>query len=135
MPDDDNAAAEFAAIREVIARLSFRVARTMPQIPHEYTVREEAADEADYIALHNAISANGVLEYWHGAGGWQRQPLGVRAKGKPHLYLYPGDGWRYWHMAKILDGPPGPDNRIINRNREDEAEQMRAQGLITSDGG
>jgi hypothetical protein len=118
-------------ILAVIGRLAFRAAKTMPQIPHEYTVRHEAADEADYVALHNAISDNGVIEYWHGTGGWRSQPLGVRAKGKPRRYLYPGDGWRYWHMAKTLDGPPGPSNRIINRNRVADAARVREAGLIS----
>src|SRR5262245_17415025 len=49
-------------ILAVIGRLSFRVAKTMPQIPHQYTVRQEAAAEADYVALHRAIREDGVIE-------------------------------------------------------------------------
>jgi hypothetical protein len=45
-------------------------------------------------------------------------------------YLYPGDGWRYWHMAKDLSGSPGPDNRIINRNRVEDAARLREAGII-----
>jgi hypothetical protein len=114
-------------ILAVIGRLSFRAARARdrfgrPQVAHEYTMRERADDEADYIALHNAINAGGVIEVWRGT---------VRAKGKSRRYLYPGDGWRYWHMAKTLGGPPGPDNRIINRNRVEDAVRMREAGLIS----
>ena len=41
-------------ILQVISRLSFRVAKTMPEIPHEYTVRDEE-NEAAYVALFHAI--------------------------------------------------------------------------------
>jgi hypothetical protein len=54
-------------ILAIIARLSFRHAKPMPHIPHQYTVRQEAGDEADYIALHNAIGAHSVLEHSHGS--------------------------------------------------------------------
>jgi hypothetical protein len=37
------------AILATINKLSFRVAKTMPQIPHQYTVRHEATDQADYV--------------------------------------------------------------------------------------
>jgi hypothetical protein len=43
--------------------LSFRVARTMPEIPHEYIVRS-ADIEAAYVALFNTIMEHGVCERW-----------------------------------------------------------------------
>ena len=48
-----------ATIRAVIESLSFRVARTMPEIPHEYVVRGPD-NEAAYVALFNAIMEHGV---------------------------------------------------------------------------
>ena len=86
----------------------------MPELPHEYTVRRRAQDEADYIALFEAIQEHGVVERW---------------KGRPGRYLYPGDGWRYWDLtakmhAKLIH------SRHINRNRIEEAEKLRAAGLI-----
>ena len=66
-------------ILPVIARLSFRVAKTMPEIPHAYTVRSPQTEE-DYVALWNAIEADGVYEYYN------------RRKKK---YLYPGNGYKY----------------------------------------
>jgi hypothetical protein len=50
-------------IRAVIARLSFRVAKTMPEIGHEYTVRSPET-EADFVALFNAIQQHGIYERW-----------------------------------------------------------------------
>ncbi len=111
-------------ILDVIARLSFRVARTMPQIPHQYTVRQEAADEADYIALHKAISLEGVVERWHGRRVRGSNPID-RGPGRPMRYLYPGDGYRYWYMSDLSR------SKIINRNRVEDAQRLREEGLIS----
>ena len=111
-------------ILAVIGRLSFRIAKTMPQIPHQYTVRQEAAAEADYVALHRAIRADGVIEFWHGRKVSGNQPIEC-GTGRPMRYLYPGDGWRYWYMSDL------PRSRIINRNRIEDAERLRQEGLIS----
>ena len=111
-------------ILATIGRLSFRVAKTMPQIPHQYTVRHEADDEADYVALHNAIGADGVIEYWYGRRALGGKPI-ERGRGRPMRYLYPGDGWRYWYMSGLTR------SRIINRNRVEDAERLRQVGLLT----
>jgi len=98
-------------IRAVIESLSFRVARTMPEIPHEYIVRSPD-NEAAYVALFNAIMEHGVCERW--AGRYKR-------------YLYPGDGRKYWAMTTELQ-----DSRVINRMKiEDDLERLRRldQGL------
>lgn len=42
-----------------IAALSFRVAKTMPECPHEYVVRTPE-NEADYVALFNLIVERGA---------------------------------------------------------------------------
>jgi hypothetical protein len=89
-----------------IGMLSFRFAKTMPEQPHEYTVRKpdnEAAEQA-YVALYYAIQQRGVR---------QLAPSGkCRTR-----YLYPGDGFKYWAMttavwhsriitrAKVTEGP------------------------------
>jgi hypothetical protein len=110
---------------DVIARLSFRPARATtrwghPQDPHEYTIRWKADDAADWVALFEAIGERGVIERY------------AKGRAKPRRYLYPGDGWRYWHMAANLDGPPHPtDNWIINRNTVEEAERLRGLGIIS----
>ena len=58
----------------IIARLSFRFAKTMPQTPHEYTVRTPET-EAAYVAIYDAIQRDGVDE---------------RYNGRKKKYLYPG---------------------------------------------
>ena len=108
-------------ILKAISRLTFVVAKTMPELPHEYTVRRKAADEADYVLLFEAIQNDGVIERW---------------EGKPSRYLYPGDGWRYWSMsAGRSDRKTGRHplfvSRHINRHRLEETAKLRAAGLIT----
>jgi hypothetical protein len=98
------------SIRAVIESLSFRVARTMPEIPHEYIVRSPDTAVA-YVALFSAIMEHGVYERW--AGRQQR-------------YLYPGDGWKYWAMTTELR-----ESRVINRMKiEDDVERSRRGGQI-----
>jgi hypothetical protein len=91
---------ELDDVLAAIGRLSFRVAKTMPQIPHEYTVRGEE-NEADYVALHNAIRAAGTVEYWHARRVLRGKPLERRSRGVAKRYLYPGDGFRYWYESKL----------------------------------
>jgi hypothetical protein len=100
------------SIRPIIDTLSFRFASTMPQIPHEYTVRS-AENEAAYVALFNAIQEHGQAE---------------RYKGHQKKYLYPGDGWKYWAMTTELG-----QSRVINRMKiEDDLERLRREDQIAS---
>jgi hypothetical protein len=111
---------QMAEILAVIGRLSFQFAHTMADLPHEYTVRRKAQDDADYVALYEAIMAHGVLERW---------------RGKKARYLYPGDGWRYWSMSARRSNKEGRHpleiSRHINRHRLEETAKLRAAGLIT----
>jgi hypothetical protein len=111
-------------ILAVISRLPFKVAKTMPQIPHQYTVRGQGGTEADYVALHDAIQNSGIIEYWHGRRVVGSNPI-ERTRGRPMLYLYPGDGWRYWYMSALTR------SKIINRNRVEDALRLRQEGLIS----
>jgi hypothetical protein len=81
-----------------IAALSFRVAKTMPEAPHEYTVRTPE-NEAAYVALFNLIGEHGVGEKWGG---------------RKYQYWYPGDGWKYWRMTSDIR-----QSRVLNRARAD----------------
>jgi hypothetical protein len=83
-----------------IAALSFRVAKTMPEIPHEYVVRNPENEEA-YVALFNLILEHGVDEMW---------------RGRKYQYWYPGDGWKYWRMTSDIR-----QSRVLNRCRVVEA--------------
>jgi hypothetical protein len=51
---------------EVIDRLSIKFTHTMAEMPHEYTARRKATDDADYVALYTAIMERGVIERWKG---------------------------------------------------------------------
>ncbi len=103
------------AVQQIIARLSFRLAKTMPQTPHEYTVRAPET-EVDYVALYDAIQRDGVAE---------------RYGGRKKKYLYPGDGWKYWAMTTHL-----PSSRVLNRMRiEDDLDRLQREGQpIRNDG-
>ena len=92
------------SIRAVIDTLSFRFARTMPEILHEYVVRSPD-NEAAYVALFQAIIEVGVYGRW---------------AGRRYQYLYPGDGWKYWAMTTKLQ-----DSQVINRAKvEDDLESV-----------
>jgi hypothetical protein len=96
------------SIRAVIDSLSFRFARTMPEIPHEYVVRSPD-NEAAYVALFSAIIEHGVYGHW---------------AGRRYRYLYPGDGWKYWAMTAELQ-----ESRVLNRARiEGDPERLRGEG-------
>jgi hypothetical protein len=71
------------SIRTVIESLSFRLARTTPEILHEYVIRSPD-NEAAYVALFSAIMEGGVFQRW---------------AGRDKRYLYLGDGWKYWAMT------------------------------------
>ncbi len=102
-------------ILAVIGRLSFRFAKTMPWIPHEYTLSKEQSTrelELAYSTLLTTIQRDGVQE-WFGKNNLRR-------------YLYPGDGWRYWVYG------PNPKNgeSCINRNTLANAQKLRARGIV-----
>jgi hypothetical protein len=84
-----------------IAPLSFRVAKTMPEIPHEYVVRTPE-NEANYVALFHLIIEHGVHEM---------------RRGRQYQYWYPGDGWKYWRMDNDIRY-----SRVLNRCRVVEAQ-------------
>ena len=98
---------------DAIARLEFVFAKTMPHMPHEYTVRKKAADDRDYVALYKAIMFDGTVQ---------------RYRGKAARYLYPGDGWRYWSMSSKRSDAyarhPLWVSRHINRNKIEETEHL-----------
>jgi hypothetical protein len=73
----------------------WRFARTMPNEPHEYTLRGETPDE-EFEAFVLLI---------------QRQGYSGEYKGRTYTYLNV-DGWRYWTMGEPVDA-----TTIINRAR------------------
>jgi len=83
----------------LIEQLLFRVAKSMPRIPHEYTVRDkdDLARETAYVQLFHLIQSDGEIERW---------------QGRKTRFLDPGDGWKYWAMTTIE-----AESRMMNRMR------------------
>jgi hypothetical protein len=95
----------------LIEQLLFRVAKSMPRIPHEYTVRDkdDLARETAYVQLFHLIQTDGEIERW---------------QGRKTRFLDPGDGWKYWAMTTIE-----AESRMMNRMRvEDDIERLRRRG-------
>lgn len=83
---------EFAA--EALRDAPFRLAKTMPKIPHEYTRRSEWNNDDKFEWVVMFIRENGVKEKF-----WQRE----------FTYLYV-NGYKYWTM-----GSPIEQTILINR--------------------
>lgn len=90
---DETLRAELLAFTSSV---KFIYAKTMPHCPHYYIVRGKVNEES-YVKLWNAIAEYGSREkyerYWN-------------------LYLYLGDGWKYWKMCNHVE-----ESIIINRAR------------------
>jgi hypothetical protein len=84
-------------------RLTFKFAKTMPEIPHEYVVRT-SENEADWVELFHTVREKGVDERW-----------GRRT----YRYWYAGDGWKYWAVPDDL-----PRCQIINRAKVDDDSKL-----------
>ena len=77
------------------SRQPWRFASSMPQNPHDYTLRRQAAPE-DFERAVRYVREHGRMEqFW----------------GKPYKVLYSGE-YKYWTM-----GAPMADTILINRKR------------------
>jgi hypothetical protein len=91
------------AARAYIAKVRWQFAKTMPQWPHEYTVRAWRPDlERDFCNLAALIRREGVVKPW---------PRDAAAPRYHHTYLEL-DGWEYWTMGASV-----PETTVINRAR------------------
>ena len=91
--------------RTYIAQVRWQFARTMPQWPHEYTVRVWRPElEATFEAFAVLIRQTGRVKSW---------PRDAERPRYHHTYLTI-DGWEYWTM-----GAPIPETTVINRARVD----------------
>jgi hypothetical protein len=84
-----------------LAAAEWKFAKTMPTIPHEYTVGERWTEELGGLPRF-FWAANMVVKY----GRWEFFMK------RPRFYFYPGDGYRYWVMS---DDPM--NCKIINREQ------------------
>jgi hypothetical protein len=85
-----------AGVRAFIAASTWRFAKTMPDAPHEYTLRRNAASDAAFEAAVVFIREHGDERAWGG---------------RAYTYL-DVDGWSYWTMGAPLD-----ETILINRAR------------------
>ena len=99
MPFDlDDARRYFASVR-------WQFASTMPQWPHEYTVRRWRPElDGTFLDMVRLIREAGVVK------PWPRDSATPRYR---HTYLEL-DGWQYWTM-----GEPIEETLLINRCRID----------------
>ena len=80
-------------LTEELEKVKWTFAKSMPTIPHEYTLRKNMPDEL-FVDMVVAIRALGVVEYF-----WK----------KPYTYFY-ANGYKYWTMGNPLE-----DTTLINR--------------------
>jgi hypothetical protein len=90
-------------LREFIISLNWTFAKTMPEWPHEYIVRERV-DENLFVQLVRHIRANGY------EGNFYRMSI----------TYYDEDGMVYWTM-----GAPIEETTIINRCRKEDSYEYR----------
>jgi hypothetical protein len=87
--------------RAYIARVRWQFAKTMPQWPHEYTVRAWRPDlEQEFVEFVVLIRRDGVVKAW---------PPDASEPRYHHAYLEI-DGWEYWTMGSLI-----PETTLINR--------------------
>jgi hypothetical protein len=90
-------------VRAYVAKARWQFATTMPQWPHEYTVRAWRQDlEREFFEFAALIRRDGVVKPWPRDSATPRHRL-------TYLEL---DGWEYWTM-----GEPIPETTVINRAR------------------
>ncbi len=89
--------------RAYIAEVRWQFAKTMPQWPHEYTVREWRPElEPQFFEFAELIRRDGVVKPW---------PRDA-AKPRYHLTYLELDGWEYWTMGAAI-----AETTVINRAR------------------
>jgi hypothetical protein len=87
--------------RAYIATVRWQFAKTMPEWPHEYTLRDWRQDlESEFFEFVTLIRREGIVKPW---------PRDAAAPLYHHTYLEL-DGWEYWSM-----GAPVAETILVNR--------------------
>ncbi len=81
----------------------FRFAKTMPNIPHEYTRRKDWPSESSFEWVVRFIRENGVQE---------------KFGRKTFTYLY-ANGFKYWTMGSPVDRTILINRAKVNEQRDD----------------
>ena len=99
------------AARAYIAEVRWQFAKTMPQWPHEYTVREWRPDlEREFFEFVELIRRDGIVKPWPRDAPTPRY----------HLTYLEIDGWEYWSM-----GAPGSRHDCDQPRSSDTSGQRR----------
>src|SRR6476620_7484544 len=87
--------------RAYIAEVRWQFAKTMPQWPHEYTVRDWRSDlDSEFAEFAALIRREGIVKPW---------PRDAAVPRYRHPYLEV-DGWEYWTMGASI-----AETTVINR--------------------
>jgi len=108
MTDVDGPLADFGvdAARAYIATVRWNFAKTMPDWPHEYTVKDWQPELSfAFEAFCRLIKAEGFVAPW--------PPASARPIYRNHYLVI--DGWKYWAMGTNGDLGPVEDLTVINR--------------------
>lgn len=92
-------------LTKLLESATYRFARTMPWIPHWYTLRKTWNDDSLFAAVVKAIRDLGEVRPW------------PEKKPKYHHTYFDANGWTYWSM-----GEPIHETTLINRTRINPAE-------------
>jgi len=96
-------------LRDFVNRETWTYAKTMPEWPHEYIVRERV-DEELFVQLVKHIRAHGY------EGNFYRR----------EITYYDEDGLTYWTM-----GVPVEETEIVNRCKKEDTYEVRlAEGRL-----
>jgi hypothetical protein len=89
-------------LRRIIADSTWQVAKSMPRIPHCYTIRKNAPSDEDFVALVEVIRSHGYDEKFYS-----------------RFYRYLDlDCWQYWIMDEHVEC-----TTLINRARLNRADR------------
>ncbi len=93
-------------IEKAFHEAQWKFAKSMPQWPHHYTLKETWSQQLQFTEIAIYITENGINEWWHYT--WK----GEKRK-KPRIYFYLGK-YKYW----VMDKNP-KDAVLINRAEVD----------------
>jgi hypothetical protein len=94
--------------RRYIEEARWTYARTMPDWPHQYTVRAWRPDlDAAFVDLCRYIDAVGRADPWP-------PPPARPVYHNTYLVI---DGWKYWAMGPCGDADPPESKTVVNRAR------------------
>lgn len=100
------ASPSFDAVVAALEAKDWRFAKSMPTVPHWYTLRKDWVDAIEFETLVQFMRDHGTPMRWG------------RMKPKPY---FDANGWRYWTM-----GSPLHETILINRERIETSKAVPA---------